>query len=158
MSCASQPIMAERCAFAVGDLIDNRWKVKARLGEGTFGQVFKVHDLNNGRVYALKLLKLWEIQATERASIMKRFDREYETGQIKSDYLVHSLDKGNVRGNAYIVMEYCQGGDLRNAVKESYLDLALIGKQILYALTFPHCLNRQPDYLWLQIKNGVRNE
>ena len=28
----------------------------------------------------------------------------------------------------------------------------------LYALTFPHCLNRQPDYLWLQIKNGVRNE
>ena len=27
-----------------------------------------------------------------------------------------------------------------------------------YALTFPHCLNRQPDYLWLQIKNGVRNE
>ena len=28
----------------------------------------------------------------------------------------------------------------------------------LYALTFPHGLNRQPDYLWLQIKNGVRNE
>ena len=28
----------------------------------------------------------------------------------------------------------------------------------MYALTFPHCLNRQPDYLWLQIKNGVRNE
>lgn len=138
MSCASQPIMAERCAFAVGDLIDNRWKVKARLGEGTFGQVFKVHDLNNGRVYALKLLKLWEIQATERASIMKRFDREYETGQIKSDYLVHSLDKGNVRGNAYIVMEYCQGGDLRNAVKESYLDLALIGKQILLGLKDLH--------------------
>ena len=27
-----------------------------------------------------------------------------------------------------------------------------------YALTFPHGLNRQPDYLWLQIKNGVRNE
>ena len=28
----------------------------------------------------------------------------------------------------------------------------------MYALTFPHGLNRQPDYLWLQIKNGVRNE
>ena len=30
--------------------------------------------------------------------------------------------------------------------------------EVPYALTFPHCLNRQPDYLWLQIKNGVRNE
>ena len=32
------------------------------------------------------------------------------------------------------------------------------GRLSEYALTFPHCLNRQPDYLWLQIKNGVRNE
>ena len=138
MSCASQHIIAERCTFSVGDLIDNRWKVKSLLGEGTFGQVFKVNELNSGRVYALKLLKLWEIQATERASLMKRFDREYETGQINSNYLVHSLDKGNVRGNAYIVMEYCQGGDLRSAVKESYLDLALIGKQILLGLKDLH--------------------
>lgn len=138
MSGMSQHIIAERCSFAVGDMIDNRWKVNVILGEGTFGQVFKVNEINNGRVYALKLLKLWEIQATERASLMKRFDREYETGQIKSNYLVHSLDKGNVKGNAYIVMDYCQGGDLRGAVKQSHLDLALIGKQVLLGLKDLH--------------------
>ena len=35
---------------------------------------------------------------------------------------------------------------------------AFCDRNNVYALTFPHCLNRQPDYLWLQIKNGVRNE
>lgn len=51
-------IVAERCDFAKGDYIDNRYRIDKFLGEGTFGRVFKVQD-RDSRVYALKLLKLW---------------------------------------------------------------------------------------------------
>ncbi len=133
----SQPAVAERCSFAPGDYIDGKWKVESFLGEGTFGQVFRVKD-SGGRTYALKLLKLWEIMASERPNLLKRFEREYETGLIKSDYLVHSLQKGIVKGNAYIVMEYCQGGDLHSALKKTRLDLALLANHVLLGLRDLH--------------------
>ena len=133
----SQPAIAERCSFTAGDYIDGKWKVESFLGEGTFGQVFRVKD-SGGRTYALKLLKLWEIMASERPNLLKRFEREYETGLIKSDYLVHSLQKGIVKGNAYIVMEYCQGGDLHSALKKTHLDLALLAKHVLLGLRDLH--------------------
>lgn len=133
----SQPAVAERCSFAPGDYIDKKWKVESLLGEGTFGQVFRVKD-PGGSVYALKLLKLWEMMASERPNLLKRFEREYETGLIKSDYLVHSLEKGMVKGNAYIVMEYCQGGDLHSALKKTHLDLALLANHVLLGLRDLH--------------------
>ncbi len=86
----SQMAVAERCQFSLGDYIDGKWKVDSFLGEGTFGQVFRVKG-EDGNVYALKLLKLWEIMSSERPNLLKRFEREYETGLIKSNYLVHYL-------------------------------------------------------------------
>lgn len=133
----SQTAIAERCQFTSGDYIDGAWKVDAFLGEGTFGQVFRVKD-SGGKTYALKLLKLWEIMASERPNLLKRFEREYETGRISSDYLVHSLHKGIVKGNAYIVMEYCQGGDLHSALKKTHLDMVLLAKHILLGLRDLH--------------------
>lgn len=129
--------IAERCTFAPGDYIDGKWEVKSFLGEGTFGQVFRVND-SGGQTYALKLLKLWEIMASERPNLLKRFEREYETGRINSNYLVHSIQKGIVRGNAYIVMEYCQGGDLHSALKKTHLDLTLLSNHILLGLRDLH--------------------
>lgn len=48
----SQTAVAERCSFSPGDSIDGKWKVDSFLGEGTFGQVFRVKD-TRGAVYAL---------------------------------------------------------------------------------------------------------
>lgn len=133
----AQPCVAERCSFSPGDYIDNQWKVDAFLGEGTFGQVFRVKD-SGSKYYALKLLKLWEIMASERPNLLKRFEREYETGRIPSNYLVHSFHKGNVRGNAYIVMEYCQGGDLHSALRNTHLNLTVLAQHILLGLRDLH--------------------
>ena len=133
----SQPIVAERCSFSQGEAIDGRWIVDSFLGEGTFGQVFRVHD-TSGSSYALKLLKLWEIMASERPNLLKRFEREYETSLIPSDYLVHSVHKGMVKGNAYIVMEFCPGGDLHGALKSTRLNLPLLATHVLLGLRDLH--------------------
>ena len=130
-------IPCERCDFRPGDHIDGQYRVEKPLGEGTFGQVFRVSG-NEGKIYALKLLKLWTVESGERARLLKRFDLEYETGQIASHYLVHSCGKGMVGGNPYILMEYCPGGDLLQAAEEQRVDFAKAASEVLGGLRDLH--------------------
>ncbi|MEY8587223.1 protein kinase domain-containing protein [Phocaeicola sartorii] len=131
------PVVAQRCNFAIGDIIDNRFQISKVLGEGSFGKVYAVKDYS-GNLQALKLLKLWEVPSDIRESLMTRFDMEFETGRINSDYLVHSISHGVVEGNPYIVMEYCPGGDLLSAASQSHLDLAEVATHVLCGLKALH--------------------
>ncbi len=127
-------ISSERCVFRPGDAIGGEYVVDKMLGEGTFGLVYRVKEIRSGQTYALKLLKLWEVEPLEREKLLKRFGMEYETGQIPSNYLVHSCNRGDVGGNPYIVMEFCPGGDLLNAAENRDLDFAVVGREVLYGL------------------------
>lgn len=127
--------MVERCVFGVGQRIDNRYTVTKCLGEGAFGIVFKVTD-PSGRIYALKVLKLWEVHPEIRQKLADRFEMEYQTGRIESPYLVHSVGHGFVGGNPYILMEFCPNGDLTGAPKNT--DWNLIGQQVLMGLKALH--------------------
>ena len=127
--------MVERCSFNMGERIDNRYTITKSLGEGAFGMVFKVSD-SQGREYALKVLKLWEVHPEIRQQLADRFEMEYQTGQISSPYLVHSVGHGIVKGNPYILMEFCPKGDLCHA--PSNTDWNLVGQQILLGLKALH--------------------
>lgn len=127
--------MVERCDFGIGQRIDNRYTVTKSLGEGAFGMVFKVTD-SSGHVYALKILKLWEVHPEIRQQLADRFEMEYQTGRINSPYLVHSVGHGFVGGNPYILMEFCPNGDLSHAPKNS--DWNTIGQQVLLGLKALH--------------------
>lgn len=108
----------ERYVPNTGDTI-GKYKVLSKLGEGSFGNVYKVQSLSNQKVYALKLLKVWEITyEEERKLLMQRFKMEYETGKIQSCYLVNSKEYGKVKGNPYIIMEYCNNGDMRAKINQ----------------------------------------
>ena len=99
----------------IGSTID-KYHITGFLGEGTFGAVYRVEHAEGG-VYALKLLKLWEIAyVKERQIIVKRFQREFEITCIDSPYLVRGIDYGRAEGNPYIVMEFCDGGSLGNYI------------------------------------------
>ena len=130
-------IASERCDFGKGDLIDHQYLVEKILGEGTFGRVFKVRGKDH-KVYALKMLKLWEVVSSERSGLMRRFDMEYETGKIPSNYLVRSYSKGTVKNNPYIVMEFCPGGDLMDGIQSAKINLSTVAVQVLYGLRDLH--------------------
>ncbi|NDV57874.1 FHA domain-containing serine/threonine-protein kinase [Bacteroides sp. 519] len=130
-------IPCERCDFRIGDCINQHYTILKQLGEGTFGKVFQVKN-SSGQIYALKLLKLWTVESHERNKLMKRFDMEFEAGQIQSNYLVHSHEKGIVQGNPYIVMEYCPGGDLLTAAETRKLNFEAVASQVLFGLRDLH--------------------
>lgn len=128
-----------RCSFYQGDVIDNIWVVEKMLGEGTFGQVYKVIDNQKQTKKALKILKLWEMLPQDRPNYIKRFDREFKIGNIESEYIARSLVRGFVNGNPYVVMDYYSGGDLfSNLQNAKSIDLISIGTQILWGLKDLH--------------------
>jgi serine/threonine protein kinase len=103
----------ERVNLAAGNSIKS-YEVKSILGEGSFGNVYKVSK--NGQIYALKILRLFDVRPDLRNEIVKRFEREYECGYIDSLYVVKSYEKGIYNGNPYYVMEYCDQGSARELV------------------------------------------
>lgn len=129
--------VSQRCSFSAGDFIDGQFRVKRTLGEGSFGKVYAVEN-QRGEVLALKLLKLWEVPSEIRDSLVDRFDMEFETGRIESNYLVHSLAHGLVAGNPYIVMEYCPNGDLLSLSDKGSVDYSKAATHILYGLKALH--------------------
>lgn len=90
--------------------------IEKLLGQGGFADVYLVRDCNDQKPYAIKLLRMWDIQLHERKEIMNRFTREYECSKIDSPYLVHSRCKGTYQGNPFFTMDYCANGSLRQRI------------------------------------------
>ena len=130
-------VVPERCEFRPGDRLDGRYRIERLLGEGTFGFVYKATD-EQGRVVAIKLLKLWTVPTEVYKNLRDRFIMEFETGRIESPYLARSMAYGEEKGNPYIVMEYCSRGDLRGALVSPQTDLVRYGRHILCGLRDLH--------------------
>ncbi len=130
-------LIPRRTEYRVGDFVDGKYKVQKLLGEGSFGQVYKVSDLQ-GNEFALKLLRLWEVPSDIREPLVNRFDMEFETGQIESEYLVQSLSHGFADDNPYILMEFCPGGDLTKMIGKDEADILKIASDVLHGLNALH--------------------
>lgn len=122
-----------RIDFKSGDLVDGKYKVEKSLGEGAFGQVYKVKDRYND-IYALKLLRLWDVPSDIREPLVERFEMEFKTGQIDSRYLVRSLDYGFAKGNPYILMEFCPNGDLTSLIGKRDANFTKVAMDVLHGL------------------------
>jgi len=131
--------LVERCDIRIGECIGEKYVVETQLGEGTFGKVFKVKDRTSSQTFALKLFKFWELPSDQRKMMSSRFQMEYETGQIRSNYLIHSIEYGYIKGNPFIVMEFCPNGDLFQLVnKRQHVDLVKISREVLCGLKDLH--------------------
>lgn len=125
-------------ALSSGDIIDNKYYIRRTLGEGTFGIVYLVTD-KSGKEYALKLLKLDEIPESMRNPLRNRFEMEFQTGQIQSPYLVHTLTHGMYGNCPYLIMEYCSGGDLASILEHGgKINPPIVAQHVLRGLQALH--------------------
>lgn len=130
-------MVAFRLDIESGDTIDGKYFVVERIGSGSYGDVFKVKDaLDND--FALKMLRLWEVSNDLYKPLIEKFEHEYKTGRLSSEYLIHSLDFGIIKGNPYLLMEYCSKGDLSTILGKDINCLPNYAKDILEGLHALH--------------------
>lgn len=94
-----------------GSLVQNRYRVVARIGEGGMGVVYMVQHTLVGRRYALKVLH----QDLARDPVVNaRFQREARAAAaIGDDHIVEIIDMGRTdTGSPFLIMELLEGCDL----------------------------------------------
>jgi serine/threonine-protein kinase len=98
-------------------MLDERYKLYERLGEGGMAEVFRAEDLRLGREVAVKVLRP---QYAAEKSFLERFINEARSMAGFSDpNLVNVYDVGRSGQRYYIVMEYVPGADLRQKLQRS---------------------------------------
>lgn len=95
-------------------IIANRYELLESLGQGGFGSVFKVKDLENDEIVALKYLA----NRADGVLDARRFRREFQhLARLKHPHVVAVKDTGQDEAGCYFTMEYLEGVTLGEALK-----------------------------------------
>ncbi|XP_066595741.1 dual specificity protein kinase CLK2 isoform X3 [Prorops nasuta] len=129
--------------YQSGDILANRYKVLATLGEGTFGKVVKVKDLHMDHVMALKIIKNVE-KYREAAKLEINALEKIATKDPEGQHLcVKMLDWFNYHGHMCIAFEMLGLSVFDFLRDNSYQPYPLdhvrhMGYQLCYAVKFLH--------------------
>jgi WD40 repeat protein/tRNA A-37 threonylcarbamoyl transferase component Bud32 len=98
------------------ELLLGSYVLLERLGGGGMGQVFKARNWKLGQTVAIKVIRKDRLADPE---MVRRFRREIRAAaQLDHPHIVRALDADEVRGTHLFVMEYVEGIDLAQLVKE----------------------------------------
>lgn len=104
--------------LSAGDVIANKYVVDARIGEGGFAHVYRVHHENlSAMEFALKVLR---VEHASDVEVRRRFRREAEAVvALKSRHVVRVLDVGELAdGRPFLVMELMAGRPLDAVLRD----------------------------------------
>ncbi|MFI5746253.1 Stk1 family PASTA domain-containing Ser/Thr kinase [Streptomyces sp. NPDC051644] len=100
----------------VGQLLDGRYRVDARIAVGGMATVYRAVDTRLDRVLALKVMH--PALATD-ASFVERFIREAKSvARLAHPNVVAVFDQGAQGSYVYLAMEYVAGCTLRDVLRE----------------------------------------
>ncbi len=91
-------------------LIDDRYKILKKLGSGAMGDVYKVRDLKDKKIIALKILS----RGKTSSETVQRFKREFKLlAGLHHPNLCSVYDFGILKdGRSYFTIEYIDGKDI----------------------------------------------
>jgi eukaryotic-like serine/threonine-protein kinase len=121
------------------DVLAGRYELLEQVGEGGMGVVWRAHDEKLERDVAIKLLRSFVAEEPEQR---RRFDREARTlAGLTNDHIVRVYDYVDAPDQAFLVMEYIEGGNLAEttfgrlplAVPEAAAYAAPVARALAYA-------------------------
>ncbi len=124
--------------FNAGDKIQH-YEIIQLLGKGGMGEVYLAHDATLDRRVAIKFLPQ-DMQKDEVARA--RLLREAKAAAaLDHPFICKIYEAGEVKGAAYIVMEYVEGRELRSRIDEDPIpltDALQISLEVAEALDYAH--------------------
>lgn len=125
----------------IGEVLEKRYELIRKIGEGAMGEVYEGRHLQLGRVFAVKLLRR-DLLGSKR--MVQRFKREIRAAScIESLHVVSVVDCGHSGDGApYYVMELLRGMSLRQLLAQqaplSLPRVLRLGQQLCRGLQAAH--------------------
>ncbi len=124
-----------------GEVLDDRWRIETRVGQGAMGSVYRGRDLHQNRVVAIKILSP---EHARKPKVLARFEREAELmTSLRHPNIVQLYGHGRRGVLPFIAMEYLEGLTLGDVVTRQGGTLGAnetvaVVKQIAAGLAFLH--------------------
>jgi tRNA A-37 threonylcarbamoyl transferase component Bud32 len=116
----------------------DRYELLAQIGSGGMGAVFRARDKTQGRIVALKQLKL---QPDDRNARMLKvlFEREFHTlSRLKHPRIIEVYDYGVSEDGPYYTMELLAGNDLQGLAPLPYREACRLLRDVASSLALIH--------------------
>lgn len=129
--------------YHAGDIIQNRYKILSTLGEGTFGRVVKVKDMEREHVMALKIIKNVEKYREAAKLEINALEKIAAKDRLSQHLCVKMLDWFDYHGHMCIAFEML-GLSVFDFLRENNYEpypleqVRHIGYQLCYAVKFLH--------------------
>ncbi|CDW89463.1 protein kinase superfamily protein [Stylonychia lemnae] len=108
------------------------------IGSGMFSSVYKCKHLGTDQLFACKIFKRDKMS---RKSWKNLHDEIQILGNLQSPFIIKLIDKFKTKRHFYLILEYCNGGDL-----ESYLEKKLVLNESEIRIIFSQVLLAMSDY------------
>jgi serine/threonine-protein kinase len=122
-----------------GRALDERYELRATIGDGAFGRVYRGFDRRLARSVAVKVIKPWW---AEDSSWVERFQREAQLlASVSDPGIVQIFDIGEAEEGPYYVAELVEGESLAQRLLRGPLAVAEalgVGEQLCRALASAH--------------------
>lgn len=98
----------------IGMLIDERYRISARIGHGGMAEVYEANDIINRRIVALKVIRS---DVMKNPINLKRFENEAAiAASLNHVNIVKVYSHGTVSGRPYIANEFIKGQTLKEVL------------------------------------------
>jgi serine/threonine-protein kinase len=100
----------------VGTVLDGRYEIQARVGEGGMGVVYRARQLSIDRVIALKMLS--PQMATDPTWVQRFYNEAKACSRLQHPNTIRMFDFGQTQdGRLYMSMEFLDGVSLRQTLQ-----------------------------------------
>ncbi|HUS29804.1 MAG TPA: serine/threonine-protein kinase, partial [Kofleriaceae bacterium] len=99
----------------VGKVIDGRYEIQQRVGEGGMGVVYKARQMSIDRVIALKMLN--QQMAGDQQWVQRFYNEAKACSRLQHPNTIRMFDFGQTQdGRLFMTMEFLDGMSLRDAL------------------------------------------
>ena len=114
----------------------DKYSIIQSLGHGAFGAAYKVLNKNDNQVYVMKKIS---VEMASREDISKMENEAKILSSVNSEYVVKYYESFYSQHSFNIVMEFCDGSDLKKYIKEHKSQNKLIEKDKIFDFILDIC-------------------